>query len=326
MDKKEYQKIRHDLDLSKRSFFLFYHFLGDVVLFGLCYLLWQIFPNSWWKLLNIPLLFVLMFRNFSLMHEAVHGLTTIKSKKINEAVGVLSGTIAFLPFHAWKKIHMEHHYWAGNIDKDPSMKIVRTYHTYPKWLKFTMNVSWRCWVPLLSVLQYLVFWKASVLHLKKNFKSPAFVASFFFPFFLYAGASVILPAQFLVLNLAPAFFLYLMVIEVVNFPHHLELPQYEHEHKLHLWDQHEVSRSCLYTDWFARHVILNFNYHTEHHMYPEVPCYHLDKIHRVLSKELGPEYNHDLQFMWILKNRNKDMAEVIAPSSPRISPQKKQVA
>jgi fatty acid desaturase len=37
-----------------------------------------------------------------------------------------------------------------------------------------------------------------------------------------------------------------------------------------------------------RFLYWHMNYHTEHHMYPSVPCYNLDKLHRAVKHDLPP--------------------------------------
>lgn len=38
----------------------------------------------------------------------------------------------------------------------------------------------------------------------------------------------------------------------------------------------------------VRVLYWQMNYHTEHHMYPTVPCYHLDRLHRAVRGDLPP--------------------------------------
>jgi fatty acid desaturase len=39
---------------------------------------------------------------------------------------------------------------------------------------------------------------------------------------------------------------------------------------------------------FVRVLYWQMNYHTEHHMYPTVPCYHLARLHRAIRADLPP--------------------------------------
>lgn len=48
---------------------------------------------------------------------------------------------------------------------------------------------------------------------------------------------------------------------------------------------------------FVQFLYWHMNYHTEHHMYPAVPCYHLGKLHRMIRADLPPT-PHGLAATW----------------------------
>lgn len=279
------------------------------------------FQTSYWRLLAIPILSALMFRNFSLMHEAVHGLVS-KKKDLNNVFGIFSGALCGLPYEPWKQVHLEHHYWSGNVEKDPVMGLMRTYPHWPKALQKTATFCWQCWIPLLAVFQYFIFWWHSSLQFIKNPKSPAIAASLIFPFLFWGSLMMFLPSDFFITIVTPAALIYLVAVEVINFPHHIGLPQYRGDHKIATWNQFEIARSCIYPTWLARYIVLNFNYHIEHHMFPDAPWYHLDKIHLVLKEELNEKYNTDPQFLWILKNRPKPLDKLLLTPAFDVEDQK----
>lgn len=140
------------------------------------------------------------------------------------------------------------------------------------------------------------------------------------PIILWGVLFIATPRAFALEILAPAVLLYLIAVEVVNFPHHLQLPQYRGDTKFAIWEQHKVARTCLYPRWFAKLVVSNFNYHIEHHMFPDAPWYYLESIHRVIRPLIGTEYNTDPYFAWILANRPKTLGEVLAGTEPTTTP------
>lgn len=307
MNKNIYLNIRRNLNLElKESAFTQFFFI-DLCIWTSIAAIQFYFKDSLLNLMSVPLLSILMFRNFSLMHDASHGAIS-KNKKLNNAVGIFSGAISGLPFEPWQRVHLEHHYWSGNVDKDPVMALMRTYNQWPKWLQSFSTACWKAWVPLLAVFQYCIFWFHSSLQL---IKKPSFMGAtsvlfpvlFWSPFLFYP--------HFFLATVLPAAVLYLIAVEVINFPHHIGLPQYRDDHRLMLWEQHEIARSCLYPEWIAKFIVLNFNYHIEHHMFPDAPWYRLSQIHEVLKKELNQNYNTDPQFQWILNNRQKKLKDLL---------------
>jgi fatty acid desaturase len=246
------------------------------------------------------------------MHEAVHGAAA-KGKFLNDLVGFAAGACCFLPYWPWRQSHLEHHYWTGNIEKDPVMVLLVVFPKFSKRLQSFFNFFWSRWFPVLTVIQLSVFWIISARMLLTQPKTPRMVLSVALPLVMWGTLFAVAPTSFVLGAVLPTLALYMLTIEVVNFPHHLQLPQYGGETKLPVWEQHKTARSCLYPRWFARLVVLNFNYHTEHHMFPDVPWYHLDQLHARLAPLLGAEHNVDPHFKWILENKPKDLLKVLGP-------------
>lgn len=312
MKKEVYLQIRNEIRGREDRLVAVKHFALDLLLLS-GVLVGAFSSFAWWThLLLSPVIAILMFRNFSMMHEAVHSAASPSRRSLNSAIGVWCGSLCLLPFEPWKKIHLEHHLWSGNIDKDPSMSLVKIFPKWPAALRATLNFFWKSWIPVMACLQYGVFGMHSLALLLKNFRSPAYLASVLTPALIWAGVLFLAPVEFLFCGLMPGVYLYFLAIEIVNFPHHLELPKLESEEKDKLWDQHKTARSCIYPRWIAQYVVLNFNYHIEHHLYPREPWHHLPKIHNKLTQELGEGYNTDPQFAWILKNRKRSLEEILA--------------
>lgn len=312
MDKQKYLKLRQKVDLKIKNRFLIRHILQDASMIGVSVFLLTQMKNTGWEYLCIPLFATLMFRNFSLMHEAVHGLIS-KNKLLNDTIGVIAGGICLLPYEPWKQVHLEHHYWSGNIEKDPVMALIRTFPHWDKKLQSSVGFFWKAWIPLLALLQYAVFWWHSSLRFFKNYTSFKLLTSVAFPVLLGLTVCLTLGTHQVLTLLIPSLVLYLLAVEVVNFPHHIGLPYVDADHHLPVWEQHITARSCVYPTWLSTFIVLNFNYHIEHHMFPDAPWYTLNQLHKVVSAELETQYNTDPQFVWIKENRVKSLSQLFRP-------------
>jgi len=313
MDRATYVKIRSSLNLEKKSSALFFHIMQNVVLAAMIEGLWVSFRDSGLKYLAVPLVFTLIFRNFAIMHDAVHGAAA-KNRILNDAVGIIGGGFCLLPFETWKQSHLNHHQWSGNVEKDPVMALIIFFPKMPKSLQNFISISWQCWLPVLGFLQHVVFWNLSLKIYFKQKNSFKVLLSLVFPVVLWGMLFCFLPSAFAVHILLPALFMYFIGIEVVNLPHHLQLPQFRGEEKFLAWQQYQTARSCSYPKWFAKFIVLNFNLHIEHHMFPDVPWYHLDKLNEPVKDALKDLYNTDQNFAWILENKPKAMAKVLSPA------------
>ncbi|MDZ4676585.1 MAG: fatty acid desaturase [Oligoflexia bacterium] len=310
------RQLSANLDFKPEANKVLSHLLFNAVVFSLavllikqgstiCYFLAQAF----W-----PILF---FRNFTLMHDAVHGAVS-KSKSFNNSMGYIAGALCFLPYWPWKQVHLQHHYWAGNIDQDPTMKIIKNFNPEAHTLVAVLQFFWRSWIPLLAFMQHIVFWSAGfksiVKSSKKDFSCNMY--SYGMPLIIYFAIYKGLGLGFL--DIAPGLAIYLVMVEVINFPHHLQLPQNRGNKLLPIWRQYEVTRSCSYPKWFSYLIINNFNYHVEHHLFPILPWYRLHLVRPLLKNIVGRSYNESIRGEWILQSRKQSMSKVLIYSPEQI--------
>lgn len=262
------------------------------------------------------LLAVLYFRGFSAMHEAVHS-TLHPNKKINDVLGRCYGILCFLPFDHWKEIHLIHHQWAGNIEKDPVRKLVLEFRKPPTTSRRVINWLWKAWFPVLAIMQEYVFWSLCMMRfLQKNERDLRRFFSLALPVAAWGAIFAFVSWPVTAFVLVPSIVMYLSLVEVINFPHHMSLPQYEGETKLPLWEQYKISRTCLYQSWFESFVLLNFNYHTEHHLFPTLPWYRLKTLsQRLRSDFIETGYNLSFGHEWIVANRKLTLDEATQATS-----------
>jgi fatty acid desaturase len=232
------------------------------------------------------------------MHDCVHD-ASFEKRKLNGFAGWIWGTFCFLPYGSWRRLHLEHHRWTGNVERDPSMKLLIEYRDRGYNFRKQLPVFWRTWVPGLALEQHFVFWSATVGKRESLFVAAALV-------YLVGTAFLIGPAA-----LGLGIILYLAMVEVINFPHHLDLIQHSGEAQFKTYEQTAFTRSCHYPRWFAHLVLCNFNLHNEHHLFPAHPWYQLDKINVDLKRE-SPILNESNRNDWIVKNRRRDLEEVFA--------------
>lgn len=255
---------------------------------------------------------VLFFRCFTLFHDAAHGLVH-PNQWINDSIGFLSSLFCFLPYWPWRLIHLEHHKWTGHIEKDPVLLILKTYPGLSASKKKFLNRVWKSWVPYLAYQQHVVFWKMGHLYFKKaerpsdktkSVLSYAVLIAFYCALTAFLGPKIFLHSL-------PGVVLYLIAVEIINFPHHLSLNSKNDSRPTPPNKQFEFCRSCHHSYFFSYFILGNFNYHTEHHMFPFLPWYQLHKIKDDVSTSLQNAYNKSDGFRWIEQNRPKDLEIVM---------------
>ncbi|MGE3260906.1 MAG: fatty acid desaturase [Bacteriovoracia bacterium] len=300
MQKASYSRITQQLDFYPNAGPLVAHITGDA------FILTAFLFTNHGKLYAVSqlLLPLLMFRAFALMHDCVHGSAT-KIKALGDGIGIVTGALCLLPYEPWKKIHLLHHKWTGNLDQDPSMGLIKQFPAFSRARVSILNFCWRHRLPGLAISQHFVFWAKSykfVLTAESRAEKVKNALSILVPILLYAVFSWT--------KNVPGLLLYLAMVEIINFPHHLQMPMLEGRNSFPVYEQHQTARSCHYPRWFSRNALNNFNLHIEHHLFPRLPWYRLDTARDLVRAELQGEYTAGND--WMRENRQWPIEKVLA--------------
>lgn len=302
MNKTSYRSLRQSLNFKFQVRQLGQQIATDLLLL---FMVAELFQTSLAPL-NIFIIPLFMFRQFSILHEAVHGLSH-PNGKANHLCGLISGTFCLTPFAVWKMAHLKHHYWTGNLEQDPTFAILKTFDQSSPFKKKLIETTWNMGFPLLAALQHLGFWLFGL----KNVKSFEVAVSLIVPTAFYA----FLFSQLSLLNLTIAgigVLIYFRIYEDMIIPQHVGLySDDEPDHHPPAWDQIPITRTWYLHPFIERHVVLNMNYHTEHHLFPDLPWHQLDQAHKLLQRE--NELNVVSFFEWMKMQRSRTFAEVITP-------------
>lgn len=251
-----------------------------------------------------------MFRQFSVLHEAVHGLAH-SNDKINAAIGVIAGAFCLTPYAAWKAAHLKHHYWTGNLHQDPTFAILKQYEHYSANKKRLIEFSWSKGLPLLGFLQHLGFWVFNFKNMStlKNGLSSVLVLA------AYTAALSLLNLHTAVICFI-GISLYFRAYEEMIVPQHVGMySDDELDHHPTAWDQQDITRSWYLGMGIEKYVVLNMNYHTEHHLFPDLPWHQLHNAHRLLMRK--NEKLNLISLNWMSEQRQRPFAEVIVPVPSR---------
>lgn len=315
MNLNDYSAIRQRLNFKPSTNSLISHIIFDVSLIGIVVGVAQrqLYFGAFISILLLPILY---FRSFTLFHDAVHG-SIHASAKVNRAVGIIYGITAFLPFEAWRRLHLDHHYWSGNLEKDPSLQLINYYRRASPLVKNLYSLCWNYRLPLVAIIQQVSFWKTSISYVFDRANQPTdrqrLAVSIVIPLVSYATILMMLPYQITLLFFLPSYLGYMMLIEEINMPHHMRIPLVKGDTRLNIKDQYQTSRTCVYAKWIAWYVANNFNYHTEHHLYPTLPWYRLPDVHTHLQGTLGVSLNLDYGNSWVAEHRQLHLDHVLNP-------------
>jgi acyl-lipid omega-6 desaturase (Delta-12 desaturase) len=292
-------------DLKKDAAVIYRHILIDLALVSTIIGLKGVLGGFWFSIYFGLLASVLMFRGFAVMHDASHRALH-PNRIINDLLGVIYGGVCLLPFHQWRNSHMQHHLWSGNIEKDPVMGFLIVYPNLSLRVQKTLTFLWKAWIPVLGLIQTTVFWNLAIRQVKDKKDGFKNFISFLSPVLIWGAVAGFLGVG--AIGLITAVIIYFLGLEIVNFPHHLQLNTLKGTEKLPFIEQSPTTRTCSYPRFFEKFVVLNFNYHTAHHMYPNVPWFHLRELNSRIQGLV--EVNTDKNLHWNLRNRKEPLSRV----------------
>ncbi len=218
----------------------------------------------------------------AMLHEAEH-MTLFRTRWPNKCCAYLAGLFALIPADCWRKIHGKHHYWTGWQDKD-----VTTASLVPRklhWVeRVVVNTCWRLWIPLFAAMYRVPYWQPMLLWrmFPRRRDRQMLMANVFCYLFVYAAIFWSIG----VANAARCFglglFLSLALQDLLILSQHTHIPMPlagdRDVRPFSPLQQDAFTRSLKFPTWFSRLILLNFDAHSLHHIYPRIPGYDLHRL------------------------------------------------
>lgn len=219
---------------------------------------------------------------FVILHEAGHR-TMFRSRPLNYAVGLLSGLFALIPFATWQLVHNRHHRYTGWQDLDPTTESLTPRDISPI-VRVIVNIAWRFWLPLFSVIYRVQnYWRIG--RIMPYLPSKANIGQLWMSITVQLAIYVVLiwfvgPGELLFL-VGPGLFVSLMFQDLLILSQHTGMPtnlaQGDPVDPFTPSEQEEFTRSVRLPPWLSW-VLMHFDAHELHHLYPAVPGYRLRQI------------------------------------------------
>ena len=102
-------------------------------------LLYGLAHGQWYALALVLPAAAFLVRLFVIQHDCGHG-SFFKSRRANEAVGLILSILTLMPYWSWRRAHAVHHATAGNLERrgtgDVTTLTVREYLSRSTWRRF----------------------------------------------------------------------------------------------------------------------------------------------------------------------------------------------
>jgi fatty acid desaturase len=327
MTKEEWEVVKSEIRGPARRWPTFGIIIIDLSAFVLCGWLRQ--QGRVAAIVSCLLLALVLHHCYLLLHEATHSAIA-KSRRANAWVGHVCGWLIGVPYLSRQRSHMLHHAWTGHPEGDPANKrVIERFAVMSDSQASRLERIWRSWLPFLTLNDRIGLWRDPFRRHRGDPEHPRFVQEIRANRVYLVGylvAVVLLLWRGMLADFAcwylPAWGLQLTLDELVNLPHHAETPLLAREDDaLPLWEQHRVTHSCKSLWFWSSCLLLNFNLHTAHHLYPWVPWSGLPEVHRKLLQRLPTlrlEQETRNELTWSLRNRRRSLLKIMGPYFDRI--------
>jgi fatty acid desaturase len=202
-----------------------------------------------------------------LMHEGMHGIL-FANRRWNWLVSVGLGSTFLLSFTAYRVMHLRHHRYLGD-PRDPD-----DYHNYSgnRFVVWSLHFVRLTLGPLL----YLVLIPVFAVKYGSRAQRKLVCVEYVILAAIYSTLFRLFPArELLVVWIVPLLLMGAMTA-IRGFTQH---------GITEASDPYLASRTMLPHPVVA-FFLLNENYHLEHHLFPEIPSYHLPALHRLIWPQL----------------------------------------
>lgn len=282
---------------------LSYFFLDISVIAGLyaiAYYLdsWLFFPIFW--LMQGTMFWAL----FVVGHDCGHGSFS-RVKWLNNLIGHLSHTPILVPYHGWRISHRTHHANTGNIDTDESWyPVTESKYSQMPWYE----KLFRFYLPLLAYPLYL--FRRSPGKQGSHFlpSSPLFRPSEKWDVLTSSGLLIAMVGflgyltyqfggLFLLKYYLGPYVVFVIWLDLVTFLHHTEpdIPWYRGDD----WYFLKGALSTIDRDYgFINPIHHDIGTHVAHHIFSNMPHYHLKTATEAIKPVLGEFYRKSNEPIW----------------------------
>ena len=237
------------------------------------------------------------------LHECIHK-TAFISRKLNEVVGYAIGFIIFRSFLNGRYRHIAHHTFTQHPEKDPDkVDFPEKFSDYIKQV-----TGFAIWVRIIENLFRHSIGKLN--ESEKGYIPESDVSSLI-------RESRIMMIGYLLITLLSVYFsttfflIYWVIPRVLGEPFIRFVRMVEHTGREETADMIHNTRTS-FPSLFLRFLYWNMPFHIEHHLYSNVPFYHLPKFHKLVkphTEEMEPSivsvHISILKQIWKNKKSNK---------------------
>jgi fatty acid desaturase len=317
MQKQQWLAVRQRFPNGPKGPWTILLWLTDIAVIGGAWEAWNA-ESLAPRLIALPLAALALMQLYLIMHEACHGVVS-QNRFVNGCVGHVCSWFIGLPYLVRRQNHLAHHAWTAHSVNDPENRgMIERFAVMTEREARRLERMWKWWIPMIALNHFIAHWlapfRARPAPGNRVWQQRLFNC-------LYAAAYAVLivvASQHQMLGKLAGFYLpiwlfLLLMVELLNLPHHAEAPILAADHPgLKLWEQDAYTHDCAHVPLWSRFVILNFNLHITHHAFPWLPWHQLAQANAMvvaMNEDSPPERVSELAFS--LRNRRRPLLSLM---------------
>lgn len=256
-------------------------FLGGLGVYLMCN------TNLFLIAIGVFLLAFQMNHAYLIMHESGH-LAFFKDVRLNLIIGNIAAFLCLYPNEIKKNEHTGHHRFTGGFDEPVAKKAIHSFSLASPIVDKIMHICWRLWIPIFTANELVTTWKSAIKDSKKSTRWIAFISLAVYLTLALLAFSITGGVLFLI-KFTCAVYIYMMFLEFFTMPHHVPSVIDYRYGSVPFYEQDKYTQSCTpLPGQLSLLLMLNFNFHVAHHLYPYVHFTRLKEAHKMIG-EIYPE-------------------------------------
>ena len=198
-----------------------------------------------------------------LQHDGMHG-TLLRNRRANWLVSALLAASFLMSFTAYRTMHLRHHRYLGD-PRDPDEYHNYTHNVALVWLMQFVRLFFGS--PIYAVLIPILALRHATRAERRSIALE------------YAIVLVLWGTLLYTLPMRTLFFAWIAPLLLMGV---FTVVRGIAEHGFTIPSDPVVSSRTMVPNPVVSFLMLNINYHLEHHLFPEIPSYHLPRMHRLI--------------------------------------------
>lgn len=255
-------------------------------LFAVSFILYDY--SKWLSLLVAPFIATFLSRLFVLVHDSGH-MSLFRTKRQNDLIGNIAAFLSLIPFTMWVKVHNDHHFVQGNLNKRHKNSEVWTL-TVEEYQSSNLAkkalyrfIRSRYAMLFLSGIIYLVVFRIPSQFCDRKSSFYIIIYDLLYAAIFISASTYVAVSKLFFLLIPPYILFYTFAAFVFYAQHQFEDAYWEKEKDWNFVAAGGKGATYLKFPKLFQWITGNVGFHHVHHLNPVIPNFNLEEAHAAIK-------------------------------------------